>query len=267
MPNNIHESLKSMAVPIISLSPLDRNPRVGDIGAIAASYTEFGQVKPIVARRNDDGTATVIAGNHQLAAAALLGWDKIAVVFLEADNARATAFALADNRTMELGYSDPEILMELISEINDDYQELFEELGWDEFEIAEYEQESMRSESTLANSNSYVPPIIVDPASNDEMQISRNKKRYEIEESEDGEKRIVPVSGSDHSDMAVRGVTVSSPSAAPQAVVQYTIVFDSVEQQSKWYDFIRWLKSDPAIDGNTNAERLINFIQEHTPAG
>lgn len=266
MPDNIHESLKHMAVPIISLSPLERNPRVGDIDAIAASYAEFGQVKPIVARRNDDGSATVIAGNHQLAAAAILGWDKIAVIFLEGDDARATAFALADNRTMELGYSDPEILMELISEINDDYQDLFEELGWDEFEIAEYEHESMRSGSEVTSSSSYIPPVIINP--NDETPLMpRNEKRYEIEESDDGEKRIVPVKGADHSDVAVRGATVSSPSAAPQAVVQYTIVFDSVDQQAKWYDFIRWLKSDPGTDGNTNAERLINFIQQHTPAG
>jgi ParB-like chromosome segregation protein Spo0J len=267
MPDNIHESLKSMAVSVVSLLPMDRNPRVGDINAIAASYEEFGQVKPIVATKNDDGTATVIAGNHQLAAAALLGWDKIAVVFLEADSARATAYALADNRTMELGYSDPEMLMELISEINDDYQELFEELGWDEFEIAEYEQESLRSEGSLTTSSSYIPPVIVSQEEHQALENEKNEKRYSIEESVDGEKRIVPIKGADHSDVAVRGVTVSSPSAAPQAVVQYTIVFDSVDQQSKWYDFIRWLKSDPAIDGNTNAERLINFIQEHTPAG
>ena len=267
MPDKIHESLKSMAVPITSLLPLDRNPRVGDIDAIAASYEEFGQVKPIVARRNDDGTATVIAGNHQLAAAAILGWDMIAVVFLEADDARATAFALADNRTMELGYSDPEILMELISEINDDYGDLIEGLGWDEFEIAEYEQESLRSGSDVTTSSSYIPPVISMPDNDDSRSVSRSEKRYEVEESDDGEKRIVPVKGADHSDVAIRGATVSSPSAAPQAVVQYTIVFDSVDQQAKWYDFIRWLKSDPAIDGNTNAERLINFIQEHTPAG
>jgi hypothetical protein len=52
--------------------------------------------------------------------------------------------------------------------------------------------------------------------------------------------------------------------ATPRAVVQYTIVFDGTDQQTKWYDFIRWLKSDPGTDGATTAERLINFIEAHT---
>ncbi len=77
MKNGIHESLKPLAVDINSLEQLEGNPRKGDIDAIAASYQEFGQVKPIVARKNDDGTMTVIAGNHQLQAAKRLGWDKI----------------------------------------------------------------------------------------------------------------------------------------------------------------------------------------------
>ena len=65
----IHPSIKKLAKPIDSLLPLEGNPRRGDIGAIAASYREFGQVKPIVVRDNEDGTFTVIAGNHQLEAA------------------------------------------------------------------------------------------------------------------------------------------------------------------------------------------------------
>lgn len=83
MSNGIHPSLMGMAVDIDTLLPLEKNPRVGDVDAITASYVEFGQVKPIVAKRNDDGTATVIAGNHQLEAAKILGWDQIAVIYLE----------------------------------------------------------------------------------------------------------------------------------------------------------------------------------------
>ena len=99
MNHNIHESIASLACPVDNLVHLQGNPRVGNIDAIAASYEEFGQVRPIVVRPNNDGTSTVIAGNHQLEAARRLGWTHIAVVEMDADDSRAIAFAIADNRT------------------------------------------------------------------------------------------------------------------------------------------------------------------------
>ena len=52
----------------------------------------------------------VIAGNHQLAAARKLGWDQIAVLYVEDDELTAKAFALADNRTADLGTYDDDLL-------------------------------------------------------------------------------------------------------------------------------------------------------------
>lgn len=255
MPNGIHESLKTLGVDISSLRPLDGNPRIGDVDAIMASYREFGQVKPIVARKNPDGTATVLAGNHQLAAATQLGWDKIAVVYMDADDKRAIAFAIADNRTMELGYTEPELLDELLAEVGDFYPDLFEELGWDEFDMAEIEQGNIRSSSEMSTSGVYTTPEIVAPKFDDPVKLH-------IEQDEDGDRKIVASPDSNHADVAVRGSTVNG--SAPQAVVQYTLVFDNPSQQTVWYDFIRWLRSDPGTDGSTTAERLINFIQAHT---
>jgi hypothetical protein len=255
MPDKIHESLKNLAVEISKLKPLDGNPRIGDVDAIMASYSEFGQVKPIVARKNSDGTATVLAGNHQLVAATQLGWDKIAVVFMDADDKRAIAFAIADNRTMELGYTEPELLEDLLSEIGDYFPELLENLGWDEFEIAEMEQTSLRSSSELSSTGVYTTPEIINPKFDDPVKLH-------VEQDEDGDRKIVPSPNSNHSDVAVRGSTVTGTS--PQAVVQYTLVFDNTDQQSTWYDFIRWLRNDPGTDGSTTAERLINFIESHT---
>jgi ParB-like chromosome segregation protein Spo0J len=262
--DGIHKSLRSMAVDISSLIPLDRNPRSGDIPAIIASYEEFGQVKPIVARKNDDGTATVIAGNHQLAAATELGWDKIAVVYLEGDESRAIAFALADNRTVELGYSDPDVVYELINEVTEYYPELIEGLGWDEFELAEYEQEIERGSSEMSTSGVYVPPVLISRPDEDMPEIPDRKPTFNVSEDDDGERRIVAPSSANQSDVAIRGSTVANQGERPQAVVQYTIVFDSPDQQSRWYDFVRWLKSDPGVDGATTAERLIDFISQHT---
>lgn len=257
MPNGIHESLLPLAVDVESLVLMDGNPRIGDINAIMASYAEFGQVKPIVARKNDDGTATVIAGNHQLQAAISLGWDKIAVVYLDADDKTAIAYAIADNRTMELGYTETALLEDLLIEVADYYPELFESLGWDEFAMAEIEYESDRNSTELSETGVFVPPEMVVPLIPDEP-----KPVIHVAQNSSGESQIVADPSANQRDVAVRGATVTG--AAPRAVVQYTIVFDDPDQQTKWYDFIRWLKTDPGTDGSTTAERLINFIESHT---
>lgn len=122
---NIAVDLQTLAVPIGNLKPMEGNPRKGDVNAVVASYRQFGQLKPIVARRNKqmkDGhpTGMVIAGNHQLAAATKLGWTHIAVVWIDTDAKTAKAFALADNRTHDLGKYDKTLLVDLLSELQSD---------------------------------------------------------------------------------------------------------------------------------------------------
>lgn len=123
----IAEDLKPLIRPIKSLKPLPGNPRRGDVDAVAKSYERFGQRKPIVALV--DGT--VIAGNHQLAAAKKLGWKEIAVVYVDDDNETAKAFALADNRIADLGTYDSEQLMAMLTEIKDN-KELLLATGYGE---------------------------------------------------------------------------------------------------------------------------------------
>jgi ParB-like chromosome segregation protein Spo0J len=263
MNHKIHPSLLSMAVSVDDLLPLEGNPRVGNVDAIMASYEEFGQVKPIVARKNDDGTATVIAGNHQLEAAKELGWESIAVVFLDADDRRAIAYAIADNRTMELGYTEPELLTEMLLDVSDFYPELMEGLGWDEFEIA-----SLESGAMIEDSRSSISEIeeqkYSEQISHERSQANDSIKSM-VETNQDGESRITARSDMDQNDIAIRGSTVAVPGAAPQAAVQYTIVFDNIDQQSIWYKFIKWIKSDPETDGSTTAEKLISFIDARMP--
>jgi ParB-like chromosome segregation protein Spo0J len=111
----IAPDLAGLAVDIGRLDPLDGNPRRGDVDAVARSYAEFGQRKPIVARRvGDTGRGEIIAGNTQLAAARQLGWPEIAVVWVDDDELRGAAFALADNHTAELGSYDRVALAEMI---------------------------------------------------------------------------------------------------------------------------------------------------------
>lgn len=284
MENNIHPSLESLAVDIDTLVLLEGNPRKGSVDAIASSYSEFGQIKPIVVRPNGDGTSTVIAGNHQLEAAKRLGWTKIAVVEYEVDDKRALAYALADNRTMELGHTEPDLLQDLILEVSDIYPELLEDLGWDEFDLAEAEQQSIREgNQVISSAGSYVPPVI----SSSNMPVDEGEDDSEFDEPEGSEEEngIVDTidssslsvtkdrEGNQHielignkqeqTDAAIRGSTAAIPGSAPRAMVQYTIVFDNTDQQAIWYDFVKLLRSNSDYRGVTFAEKLTSFISEH----
>lgn len=131
--NKIAPDLAPLARPIDQLSSLANNPRKGDVEAVMRSYDTFGQRKPIVARR--DGT--VLAGNHQLAAARRLGWDQIAVVFVDDDDVTAKAYTLADNRIGDLGSYDSEMLAELIADVQDSDAGLLDAAGYSATDLTE----------------------------------------------------------------------------------------------------------------------------------
>lgn len=124
----IIEDLKTLATDIGRLSNLPDNPRKGNVDAVANSLATFGQRKPIIARRKD---GVVIAGNHTLQAARQLGWTEIAVVWVDDDEITAKAFALADNRTAELGTYDDELLADMILAVQKADAELLAMSGWD----------------------------------------------------------------------------------------------------------------------------------------
>lgn len=128
----IAEQLVPLATPLGDLSLLPGNPRRGDVGAVARSLEVFGQRKAIVANR--DGT--IIAGNHTFQAAQSLGWSEIAVVFVDDDDATAKAYALADNRTAELGGYDDEALIAYLSQVQASDAELLAATGWSDGDLA-----------------------------------------------------------------------------------------------------------------------------------
>lgn len=109
--------LEPLAVPMADLKLADVNPRIGDVEAIKKSYERFGQRKPIVAHRK---TREIIAGNHQFQAAQELGWDQIAVVWVEDDDETAMAYSIADNRIGQLGEWNVEELVAAFDVLNPD---------------------------------------------------------------------------------------------------------------------------------------------------
>jgi len=254
--NGIHPSLAEMAIDINKLIPLEKNPRHGNVTAIAASYEEFGQLKPIVVTKNANDTFTVIAGNHQLQAAIKLGWDQIAAVVVDIDDSKAVAFALADNRTSALGETDQSLLISIINELADTNKSLFDNLGWDEFEIASLSVDEIRS-SKNDNRSGYVAPPEINPF----KPIDDATPHIEI--GQNNENVYVASPDVDESDAVSLGSPAVGVRGGEKAVVQYTLVFDDSSQQRNWYDFIRYLRGDVAYVGDTTASKLIEFIKTH----
>lgn len=250
---NIHPSILSLAIDIDLLKPMEKNPRIGNVESIIASYSEFGQIKPIVVMPSDDGKFSVIAGNHQLIAAKKLGWEKIAAIVYEVDENRGHAFALADNRTTELGNTDQGMVLDLMSEISSEYQDLLLGLGWDEFEVASLTTDILVNERN-DNRGGYTPAVIINPFEPlGEDQIVENR-------NENDEIDYLATDKIDKEEAITRGSVAVGVKGGERAIVQYTLVFDDADQQKRWYDFIRYIRNDSAYAGETTASKLINFI-------
>lgn len=110
----IHETIGHLAVPIKDLKPYRLNPRVGNVDAIADSLKINGQYRPVVANRR---TAEVLAGNHTLKAAIALGWDDIAVTWVDVDDVGAAKIVAVDNRANDLASYDDVALVELLKSL------------------------------------------------------------------------------------------------------------------------------------------------------
>ncbi|MDD4984178.1 MAG: ParB N-terminal domain-containing protein [Dehalococcoidales bacterium] len=116
--SNIAEPLRSLAVPIESLTPDPRNARLHpdiNISTIKYSLEAYGQRKPIVVRKS---TMTVEAGNGMLEAAKTLGWTEVAAVMVDDDDVMAKGFGLMDNKSALSAEWDMPALKDLLEELD-----------------------------------------------------------------------------------------------------------------------------------------------------
>lgn len=267
MIHNIAGNIEGLAVDIDMLQPLENNARRGDVDAIMASYSKFGQVKPIVAVENESGALTVIAGNHQLEAAKRLGWQQIAVSIVDLDQENALAFALADNRISELGTTDTDLLYDMLTETMGYDEDFFEALGWDDFSVAAIENTIISDSLGNApdpNAGWTAPEIVVNDISTTPA-VESQPTVPSLPPSEDNATAATqPVAVEN---IVTQGSTAAGTSGTRNAAIQFTLVFDSADQQSKWYSFLKWLKENPVYDGDTTSERLLDFIAQHSPRG
>lgn len=271
--HKIHESLADLALPLAKLVAMPGNPRVGNVDAIAASYDEFGQLKPIVVRPNDDDTYTIVAGNHQAQAARRLGWTHIAAVQMAEDDERAVAFALVDNRVSDLGRTDPELLRDMLGEVVEVYPELFDAVGWDDFEYAALETSVGRmTEVGTGAASGYVPPILVSrpgeplpgTVSTSSSSAGAGSSSVDIEVNGFDIPRYVASTGVDQRAAMIGGAPSAGQAGTKRTSFQYSLVFDDGDQMKRWWDFLRFLRGDAGYEGETIASKMISFIDAHT---
>lgn len=135
----IPAGLQAFAFDIALLNEDPKNARLHNernLNAVKHSLSAYGWRGLVVARRSD---RRIVAGHARIAAAKALGWTQAPVLFVEDDDQRATAFAIADNRTGELASWDNGFLQEAMAELEADE---LNDLG---FSLEEFEQVSVGS--------------------------------------------------------------------------------------------------------------------------
>jgi len=116
---------------VADLKEYPKNARRGNVSVLVESLKVNGQYRPIVVQKT---TNYVLAGNHLLRAAQVLGWDEIDAVVIDCDEQQALKIVLADNRTADLGEYNEQLLTELLSLLDD-----FDGTGYSEQDIQELE--------------------------------------------------------------------------------------------------------------------------------
>jgi len=114
-------------VPLDAIRTHPKNPRRGDIDAIAASIRANGFYGALVVQRS---SGFILAGNHRFLAAKKLGFSSVPVLFVDVDDRVAEKILLADNRTSDLAEYDDEALAELLSSLAQDDE--LEGTGYDQ---------------------------------------------------------------------------------------------------------------------------------------
>ena len=114
--------------PVGLLHPYTKNPRRGNVAAVAESLQVNGQYRPIVVR---EGTDEILAGNHTYLAAVQLGWKEVAVSYVTATDEEAARIVLVDNRTNDLAGYDDLALSELLASLPN-----LKGVGYDDADLA-----------------------------------------------------------------------------------------------------------------------------------
>lgn len=183
---------ETVLVDVSKLKGYDKNPRKGNVRAIAESLKVNRQYRPIVVQKS---TMKILAGNHTWKAAKELGWQKIAVVFVDVDDDEAKRIVLADNRTNDLADYDNAVLAELLKDLGtgtgtgyseDDMNAILNAVSADAEDVMFVAHEA--GERALAQDDElFVAPTGLGTVSrnDDDDEVSFGEEEKDIEDEED----------------------------------------------------------------------------------
>ncbi len=120
------EHVEFAQLSVGSLKPFPGNAKKHDLDEQRRSLRK-GQFRPIVVRRNDDGSHTILAGHGLHEAAKLEDWQTIEAKVVICTDEEARWINLADNKVgADTGYDD-QLLADLLDQLDGD----FEGTGWE----------------------------------------------------------------------------------------------------------------------------------------
>lgn len=106
--------------------PHPKNPRHGDVGAIAESIRINGFWGSVIIQKS---TGFCCAGNHRVKAAIAAGLAEIPAQIYDIDDDQALRILIADNRYSDIAANDNELLAELLADLAE--ADSLEGTGWD----------------------------------------------------------------------------------------------------------------------------------------
>lgn len=144
------------AVPIDSIRPQERNPRLGDVPVIQGSLRIFGMRRVATVRPGGE----ITAGSTMWRAAKAEGMTHIAAVVIHDDTpAEARAWSMADNRSHDVGTYDDKLLDDELEQLARDAPELLSGAGYDlDAVIASFHLDELDLEDDDDPSTPYVFP-------------------------------------------------------------------------------------------------------------
>src|SRR3990172_316989 len=147
------QGLKIEYVPIASLKPHPKNPRVhpeSAINKLSVSIKEFGWTNPIIV----SGDGFVLAGHARLKAAEKAGLNQVPAIRVPLEGKQADAYLIADNKLQEETRWDIPQLKELLVDLDDGGLDLTL-TGFDEREL----KKLIDWESDLTEKEDQVPEL------------------------------------------------------------------------------------------------------------
>jgi hypothetical protein len=127
-----------------SLTPDPHNARKHpekNIRAIRESLKQFGQLEPLVVRKQN---SVVLGGNARLDVMKSLGYKQVKVKFIDCDDQQASAIALVLNRSGELAEWDEDRLRVALDSIADQFNLDDLALGDDDFSFLDEDEDETK---------------------------------------------------------------------------------------------------------------------------